>query len=549
MHLPHFRTALRAVALIALISFSAPKALAQSESVVVPSREVTLKQAIDGIAAQTDYKFVVNWEGGLDAQQKCVVPAEKLSVKELLDQMLATTDYAYQLKDRYIIIAPATKTEDGTKVIDPKFFRSAMCGMPEFNDSVEYVADPYGDSSEVPYSSIVMQSEGGKWGADNEGNLTEIVMLHFRIGKSKLERDFMDNAAALDIIDRTFADSEFLSRMNYVVITAGSSPDGGIENNKRLARERALAIKSYIMWKHPEMDRGKIATYSVGEDWSGLTKMVEEDANVPAKESVLTLLADKNYTLQQKKNRLKTIDGGKPFQYISSNMLPLLRGGVACMIYMKKEEPKTVEPEPVVTVEPVVEDPTPVVEPEVIPAPVEDKGAFIAVKTNLLYDAALIPNIGLEVYLGRGWSLEGEYNYAWWKKESSQKRYRVAAGGIELRKWFGSKHNTPLTGHFIGAYGMFGEYDMKLGSKGYQSDEYAYSAGLTYGYSKPIGRRLNLEFSLGAGYMGGDYLKYAYNEVDDCYYPLKSDKRNYFGLTKAEISLVWLIGKGVNPNK
>lgn len=49
----------------------------------------------------------------------------------------------------------------------------------------------------------------------------------------------------------------------------------------------------------------------------------------------------------------------------------------------------------------------------------EKRPFYMAVKTNLLYDAALVPNVGLEVYLGGGWSVGGDWMYAWWSKDSS----------------------------------------------------------------------------------------------------------------------------------
>ena len=67
-------------------------------------------------------------------------------------------------------------------------------------------------------------------------------------------------------------------------------------------------------------------------------------------------------------------------------------------------------------------------------------------------------------------------------------------------------------------------------------------AGIEYGYSLPIGRRLNIDFTLGLGYLGGKVVKY---EPADRGY-LWEDTHNFtwFGPVKAEISLTWLIGRG-----
>lgn len=63
---------------------------------------------------------------------------------------------------------------------------------------------------------------------------------------------------------------------------------------------------------------------------------------------------------------------------------------------------------------------------------------------------------------------------------------------------------------------------------------------MSYGYSLPIGRQFNIDFTLGVGYLSGDYMKY--QPEDNCYVWESTRKRKWFGPTKAEVSLVWYIG-------
>ncbi|MFR5958536.1 MAG: DUF3575 domain-containing protein [Bacteroides stercoris] len=39
---------------------------------------------------------------------------------------------------------------------------------------------------------------------------------------------------------------------------------------------------------------------------------------------------------------------------------------------------------------------------------------LFALKTNLLFDVALIPNFEIEIPIGRHWSVNGEYMFPWW---------------------------------------------------------------------------------------------------------------------------------------
>ena len=46
-------------------------------------------------------------------------------------------------------------------------------------------------------------------------------------------------------------------------------------------------------------------------------------------------------------------------------------------------------------------------------------------------------------------------------------------------------------------------------------DKMNWAAGVEYGYSLPVARRLNIDFTIGVGYWGGTY--HEYKPVDDCY--------------------------------
>lgn len=182
------------------------------------------------------------------------------------------------------------------------------------------------------------------------------------------------------------------------------------------------------------------------------------------------------------------------------------------------------------------------------------KPFYMDIRTNMLYDLGAIPNIGAEFYLGANFSVVANWEYSWWKSDKKSWYWRSYGGDVALRYWMGkAAKQKPLTGHHLGIYGQMITYDFEVGGKGYIADSgfgkdksddatlgWNWAAGLEYGYSLPIARRLNIDFTLGVGYHWGNFKEYL--PIDGHYVWQATKRRQYIGPTKLEISLVWLIG-------
>lgn len=340
-------------------------------------------------------------------------------------------------------------------------------------------------------------------------------------------------------------------------VEGGASPEGSVAINERLSHRRANTIFDYF--KNRQLLTG-LPTESkfIGRDWRGLYYLVASDFNVPYRREVLDMLnptiTTDTLTARQSDSMLaslKHLHSGVPYEYMYRNLFPRLRES---KLYVEYEKPDpTVEPIPsidtisVVTVEPIADV------PETITEITFDQTAcrpfYMGLKSNLLYDALAIPSIGAEFYLGRDWSIVGNWSYGWWDKNSAHKYWRAYGGDISVRKWFGSAaKNKPLTGHHLGLYTGVFTYDFEWGGVGYMGgrpghslwDRCLFTAGIEYGYSLPIARRLNLDFTIGVGYVTGKVVKY---HPQNGWYVWDSTRRiNTVLPTKLEISLVWLIG-------
>ena len=171
-----------------------------------------------------------------------------------------------------------------------------------------------------------------------------------------------------------------------------------------------------------------------------------------------------------------------------------------------------------------------------------ETGGRFHLRTNLLYDIALLPNVGLELGVSPKVSVVLNAGGNWIKNDHKHWYWRVLTADVEGRYWLGKRPGYmgfQHKGHHVGIYGAVYRYDIELGGKG-QMGDFAYGGGFSYGYSFPIGRRLSLDMALGVGYIGGKYKEY--EPQDNCYVWLADKQRHYFGPTKAEVTLVWHLG-------
>lgn len=183
-------------------------------------------------------------------------------------------------------------------------------------------------------------------------------------------------------------------------------------------------------------------------------------------------------------------------------------------------------------------------------------GRCMSLQTNMLYDLAMLPSIAFEYYFGDNVSAAVHWTYGWWSTDRRHRYWRAYGGDIAVRYWFGRRaQEKPLTGHHAGAYYQALIYDFEFGGKGNMAgrpgvnlwERANHALGVEYGYSLPVGRRLNIDFTLGVGYMWGPY--YEYKPINDCYVWQATRQRHWWGPTKLEVSLVWLLGRDNHNGK
>ncbi len=173
----------------------------------------------------------------------------------------------------------------------------------------------------------------------------------------------------------------------------------------------------------------------------------------------------------------------------------------------------------------------------------------IAVKNNLLYDATLTPNLGVEVATGNRTSVQLFYGLHPWTF-SDNKKIRHWSLMPEWRRWLrNSSSLTSFEGWFWGIHALGGEYNaggkkLPFGLfKPLRYNRYEgwfVGGGLTLGHAWRLADHWRLEAAVGVGYIHTRYHQYEYQE---CGADLGPGHYNYVGPTKLALNLAYVFTK------
>lgn len=413
---------------------------------------------------------------------------------------------------------------------------------------------------------------------------TVCVRLYFQRGYSSLDTAFRDNGRRVEAfvqrVEGLRKDSTLPLRR--IRIEAGASPEGSTAANRQLAAHRAEHIRTCLAARLTSCE-GLFEVRSRGIDWEGLTELVATSA-VPYREEVLSILrstpewvVERGRVVDGRKQRLGMLHGGRAWRYMEERLFPELRSSsveIVCefeMIRPASETEVVAENTPSATSEAPTEQtdiPAPAtltaVEAVQIPdtlestATVPPKSASLpttdnipsvqsrrpfrpAVATNLLYDACMIPNLGIELPFAVHWSVGANWMYGWKERHAARRQLYAYGGELHLRRWFGRRaQEQPLAGHHFGTYGQLLRYNIRTSNRGYLSDRWSWGASVEYGYALPLSGRLRLDMSIGVGYLSS--ICREYERQDGCDVWQATGRRHWFGPTKAEIALVWVFG-------
>ena len=389
--------------------------------------------------------------------------------------------------------------------------------------------------------------------------------IYYRHGYRYVDTSLRSNGSVLKNLCTKIEKSLQEETLEKVVIYAYTSPDGTNKANLTLAARRMDSLESWLLRNTP-LPATMLETNSGGIAW-GLLRDAVSKSEMQYKKEVLQILDntpvwvfDSNgKVIGSRKKELMDLKGGVPYRYMYEHLFPDLRSSIAIMLYIRTSGPQTEEerepaasektspaaPEkdmvttvPEESVPPATEKSEAVAPDEKTTAAVPEQERYeplhkLALKTNIIYDLALMPSLEVEYMINERWSVNAEGEVAWWKNNGKHKYYQIATLSPEVRYWFKTKKR--WHGHYVGLFGGGSWYDLENGKRGYKGE--FWKAGLSYGYMFPIGRSLSFEAGLGLGFLRTWYEEYL--PIDGHYVYQQSSRTNWIGPVKLKFTLVW----------
>lgn len=415
------------------------------------------------------------------------------------------------------------------------------------------------------------------------------VKVYFRVGQYSFDPAFRSNREEMENFINTVSQAKVEDNIKSIIVNGYASPDGTSTVNEKLSLLRCENIADYVA-RHTGVDRNVIETAAEGIAWNELRRMVEENPNVPQREKVLEILDNtpiwifdkEGKIISGRKAQLMSLSRGEPYRWMLEHLFPELRNAVGVTIFLKSDHKNLKEDRDIANSDynnkpfhPLIIDETSpddagyrpatnnypyttndTIETNVttsiyetnendvpkITKTANDSEAIhrFALKTNLLYDAALLPDLELEWMINKNWSVAINGDLAWWKNETKHKYYNLAMVSAEGRRWFAVKK--PWHGFYAGVFAGIGKYDFENKAKGYMGE--GAMGGISAGYMFPIGKYFSLEAGLGVGYMHTRYKEYY--PVDGHYVYQRTKSLNYFGPLKLKLAIAW---RFYNTNK
>lgn len=168
----------------------------------------------------------------------------------------------------------------------------------------------------------------------------------FKVARTEMDPKVFNNevvfARILEAVDKIYSNPEF--KVEKIQVAGYASPEGGQKFNTWLGENRANALIDYIIKKRPQygLTAEHFEKVNGEENWEGLKKLVLE-SDMKEKDAVAALIDDQTLTGEQRKSKIKAMDGGRVWRKMLYDIYPHLRSARYLAVYYNSEDDMAVE--------------------------------------------------------------------------------------------------------------------------------------------------------------------------------------------------------------
>lgn len=147
---------------------------------------------------------------------------------------------------------------------------------------------------------------------------------NFIVNRYELLRDYKNNATEFDKVDKIIGEVKNNTDLQITkhVITGYASPEGVFDHNRKLAENRANSFANYLVTKFA-MSRNDFTVQGMGEDWTGLRKVVSE-SNLTDRQAIIDII-DKVENPDARNSEMVKLSGGQTYRTLLKDYYPPLR--------------------------------------------------------------------------------------------------------------------------------------------------------------------------------------------------------------------------------
>lgn len=149
--------------------------------------------------------------------------------------------------------------------------------------------------------------------------------LSFKVNDTKIIDTLGDNRTQLDRIERLMYAlvNQYEFHVDSIILTASASPEGTFQRNTTLAKERAYALRKYLVGKFGNEVDSLITVRWIAEDWNELQRLIGKDERIANKDGILELI--RSVKEPDKREVMIKTKFTTEYRYIKENLYPLFR--------------------------------------------------------------------------------------------------------------------------------------------------------------------------------------------------------------------------------